>query len=259
MRRNETCLVVLVLLMALGCEEKAITFDLHKRTPQESALYAMKSTDADLRYKTLVELAKSKALKDDWAVKAMLIVARSDPSPSVRALAVHNLGRVGDKRVLAMLVEAMDDPEDRVRLEAAWGLSQMNIVESGAEAKDIRSAQSVLLQALSSDVCVDVRLNAARALGQFKDRMVLKALIAALKDTDFAVRYESELSLVKLTGRTFQGNSGRWVAWMDETKDPFQDAGRVPPELAQPKRNLFQQTGDGLYQFYLDWQGPAKR
>ncbi len=248
-----------ILVFITACEERAVMFDLHKRTPQESALYAMKSSDADLRYKTLVELAKSKALKDDWAVKAMIVVVTTDPSPSVRALAAHNLGRVGDKRVLSALTGALEDSDERVRQEAAWGMTQFNIVDCGAEAKTIQAAQKELLQALSADSAVDARINSARALGQFKNRDVLLALIAALKDTDFAVRYEAELALVHLTGVTFEGNAGKWLTWLDKTKDLFANAGQIPPELAQPKPGTFQKAKDDLYQFYVDWQGPAKR
>jgi len=259
MPRNKTAFCVLILLSIAGCEEKTITFDLHKRTPQESALYAMKSSDADTRYKTLVELAKSKAFRDDWAIRAITVCAQTDPSPSVRALAVHNLGRIGDSRVLATLVEALEDRDDKVRLEASWGLSQMNIVDSGAEPKVIQNAQKALLLSLSGDTCLDVRINSARSLGQFKDKGVLMALIAALKDTDFAVRYEAELSLVKLTGCTFQGSPGRWVAWIQETKEPFKNAGQVPPELSKPKQNFFQKAGEDIHRFYVNWQGPAKQ
>lgn len=254
---------VLLLVIALSalssCVDKTYEFNLHVRTPQESAVAALKSNDAGFRYKTLVELAKSKALRDDWAVKAMSVVVRTDPSPSVRALAAHNLGRVGDQRVVADLVEAMDDPDTNVRREAAWGLMQFDVPDSGAEPRSILGAQKSLLQALGGDNSVDVRIYSARALGNFRHREVLMALIAALKDADFAVRYEAEASLVRLTGVTFQGNAGKWVAWLQDNKDPFKNAGQTPPELVIPPKNGFQRTRDALYQFYVDWQGPAKR
>jgi hypothetical protein len=251
--------VFFILPLISACDEKPITFDLQKRTPQESALYAIKSSDADMRYKTLVELAKSKALKTDWAVKAMKVVAITDPSPSVRALAAHNLGRVADKRVLSTLAEALDDSDERVRQEAAWGLTQFEIPGCGADAKVIVSAQKGLLGVLSGDSAVDTRINSARALGQFKNKEVVLSLIAALKDTDFAVRYEAEHSLVRLTGVTFMGQARKWLAWLDQTKDPFAGAGQIPPELVQPKPTFLQKSKDDMYRFYVDWQGPAKR
>jgi hypothetical protein len=262
MMRQKVSLGVLFLFIGIfvsACEERAVTFDLHKRTPQESALYAMKSSDADLRYKTLVELAKSKALRDDWAVKAIKVVVTTDPSSSVRALAAHNLGRIADQRVLATLIEALGDSDERVRQEAAWGLTQFDIAACGADAKTVAAAHRALLQVIASDTNVDVRINAARALGQFRDRETVLTLIAALKDTDFAVRYEAEFSLVRMTGVTFQGNAGKWLAWLDKTKEPFANAGEIPPELEQPKPGPFQKMKDDLYRFYVDWQGPAKR
>ncbi|MFA5866302.1 MAG: HEAT repeat domain-containing protein [Phycisphaerae bacterium] len=250
---------VSTLLGVFGCVDKKYEFNLHKNTPQESAVYALKSSDSDIRYKTLVELANSKAIKDDWAVKAMTIVARTDPSPSVRALAIHNLGRVGDKRVLPTLIEAFEDDDARVRIESAWATTQVDIFAKGTEEKIIQDAKKVLVKTLAEDSSIDVRLNSAKALGQFKDHDVLLALIAALKDAEFVVRHESERSLIRLTGITFQGNVDRWLAWTQQTKDHFKNAGQIPPQLAEPKRNIFQQSRENLYLFYLDWQGPAKR
>jgi hypothetical protein len=259
MRAKRTVLYVLALAFLPSCVDTTYQFTLHQRTPQESALAALKSGDADFRYKTLVELAKSKAFRDDWAVKAMSVVVRTDPSPSVRALAVHNFGRIGDKRVLADLVDAMDDPETTVRIEASWSLSQFDVPACGADDKIILGARKVLLQGLATDSSLDVRINCAKGLGTFKHRDVLMALVAALRDTDFAVRYESEFSLVRLTGTTFRGNAARWIAWLQDNKDPFKNAGQTPPELALPRKSSLQRTRDALYQFYVDWQGPAKR
>jgi len=251
---------LLIFGLVAGCDEKR-EFNLHKRTPQESSLVALKSSNADDRYRGLVELEKSKAFHDEWAVKVMIVIARTDPSSSVRALAVHNLGRVNDTRVWSTLFDAMDDSDDRVRFEAAWALAQTSFTDPRSEAdKTIaQKAPTMLIRALASDPCLDVRINAARALGQFKNHQVLLALIAALKDNDFAVRFEAERSLIRLTGKTFQGNSGKWLAWIDQVKDPFADAGKTPCELVVPKRNFFQQTGDSIQRFYLEWQGPAKK
>jgi hypothetical protein len=262
MKSIETKMIVSSVFIAFfffGCIERKMEFSLYQRTPQESALIAMKSNNADDRYRCLVELEKSKAYRADWAVKAMLVIAKSDPSSSVRALAVHNLGRLNDPKVWPVLAQAMDDADDRVRFEAAWGLSQNTLTRSPENAEALNAVQKALLRGLASDRNVDVRLNAARALGQLQDSTVLMALIAALKDTDFAIKYESEQSLIRLTGRTFHGNAGKWLTWMNETKDPFADAGKVPPELAKPQQNFFEKSRDSFNRFYEEWQGPAKK
>lgn len=262
MKSVETKMIVcgaFVSLFFLGCIERKMEFSLYQRTPQESALIAMKSSNADDRYRCLVELEKSKAFRADWAVKAMLVIAKTDPSSSVRALAVHNLGRLNDPKVWPVLAEALNDQDDRVRFEAAWGLSQNTLSKSPENAQALNVVQKALLRGLAGDRNVDVRLNAARALGQLQDSTVLMALIAALKDTDFAVKYEAEKSLIRLTGRTFHANAGKWLTWMNETQAPFADAGKVPPELVKPKQNFFQKSRDSFNRFYEEWQGPAKK
>jgi hypothetical protein len=242
----------------LGCVEKEVKFSLRKRTPQEATLAALKSTNADDRYQGLSELGKSKALRADWAVKAMGVIARTDPCDSVRALAVHNFGRIGDARVWPALVEALSDPADGVRFEAAWGLSESCWTFSPENSAMTAEAEKNLLRALTSDRSVDVRLNSARALGQFKSRPVLTGLIAALKDHEFAVRYEAEQSLIRLTGQTFHGEPAAWLSWLEKADDPFADAGKTPLEMCEPKRNFLQRSRKSAHQFYEEWQGPAK-
>jgi len=258
-KRKKITLLVLLPFLASGCEEKRVDFNLYKRSPQESALAAMKSGSADTRYKTLVELAKSKSLGADWAVKAMIVIVRTDPSGSVRALAAHNLGRVGDRRVVAVLVEALEDTDDRVRTASAWALAQVNVPGCGVDAQTIFNARKTLRAVLSSDTALDVRLYSAKALGQYKTSEVLMSLVAALKDNDFAVRYEAEMSLVRLTGVTFRGNPEKWLAWLKDHPDPFKNAGHIPAELVPPKQNAFQKARDDFDRFYYDWQGPSKR
>jgi len=118
--------------------------------------------------------------------------------------------------------------------------------------------EKTLLRTLGSDRSVDVRLNSARAMGQFKSPAVLNGLIAALTDSDFAVRYEAEQSLIRLTGRTFKGSAKQWLSGRAETPAPFADAGKTPPELVKPTQNVFERTQGSFHKFYEEWQGPAK-
>jgi hypothetical protein len=252
-----TCLLIAVALT--GCEDRKMEFTLTKRTPQEATLVALNSKNADDRYRGLVDLEKSKALKANWAVKAMTVIVRTDASSSVRALAVHNLARVDDIRSWPVLVEAMTDEADRVRFEAAWGLSESHLVFSDETRGIMADAEKTLIRAMSSDTSVDVRLNSAKTLGQFQTKSALTGLITSLKDPDYAIRYEAEHSLIRLTGRTFKGDSKKWLNWLAATKDPFADAGKTPPELVPPKHNFFERTRDSVRRFYDEWQGPAKQ
>jgi hypothetical protein len=249
----------LVMIGCVGCTEKKTEFRLTQRTPQEATIDALQSDDADARYKALVELSKNKkALVSDWSVKAMMIILRTDPSPSVRAQAAHNMGLIADGRVLSPLNEAISDPDPRVRLEASWSLAQCVPSAWDENPKLTSTIRGTLTDAVLKDSSTDVRINSAIVLGNFSNKNVLLTLITALKDTDFAVRYEAERSLIRLTGRTFHYNAVQWLAWLEETKNTFGDAGQTPPELAVPRQNMFEKTRDEIYRFYIEWQGPAK-
>ena len=243
-----------------GCDpNKEYEIRFKRRSPQQAAVVALKGDNPDERYQALCEIAKSKSYKDEWAVTTLTVIARTDPNASVRALAMRTLGRVGDERVVAPLSEGLNDPNPKVRAEAAYALSRIDFAHIKVDRKIIAKVEHNLKSVLTSDESVDVRINAAEALGQFKDKSVLFALISALKDKDFAVRFQAEKSLVKLTGRTFYGNPARWLEWLEKTKNPFKDAGTIPPELIKPKLNPWQRMRERMYQFYLDWQGPAKQ
>lgn len=249
--------VGIAILALLGCAGQTIEF--RRPTGQESMLVALKDDDPDARYAALVQLGKSKdTLTDDWAVKGLALLAETDSTSQVRALAVRTLGRVDDARAVPPAVKALTDPSPHVRAEAAWALQQFPR-QTVRRADQAEPAKSALLKALAEDPALDVRINAAAALGRFTDRNVLMALITALKDHDFAVAYHAEQSLVRLTGKTFRGQAAKWLAWMKTTENPFEHAGEIPPELAKKKHTPWQRTRDRTYQFYLDWQGPAKR
>lgn len=252
-------LIIFTLPLGYGCSDKKYEISFKRRSPHEATIDALKNDNPDMRYKALKELAKSKVYKDEWAVMSLEVIARTDPNSSVRALAVHTLGRVGDKRVVKVLTEALADPNERVRAETAWALSQVDFENARADKEDIEKARQALSASLSSDESADVRINSARALQHFKDRKVLYALIAALKDKDFAVRFQAEKSLVVLTGKTFYGNAEKWVAWFEGNANPFENSGQIPPELVKPKRSGWQKTKGYFYRLYLDWQGPAKK
>ena len=244
----------------LGCDpNKEYELRFVRRSPQRAAVVALKSDNPDERYRALKEIAKSKSFKDDWAVTTLEVIARTDPSSSVRALAVRTLGRVGDSRVLKSLADALNDPSARVRSEAAWAIGHIDFSKIKADMEIMSKLKENLKLTLTSDESVDVRLNSAEALGQFKYEDVLYSLISALKDKEFSVRFQAERSLVKLTGMTFYGDPDKWLDWLKRVKDPFKYAGRVPPELVKPKLSPWERMRERMYRFYLDWQGPAKQ
>jgi len=97
------------------------------------------------------------------------------------------------------------------------------------------------------------------ALSAFLEKKVAIALIAALRDSNFSVRYHAEQALVSMTGRTYHGKAPEWIKFINDTPDPFEHAGETPAELEKPNRNMIQKPRDRIHEFYVDWQGPSKR
>ncbi len=257
---HKLCFIVLACVI-LGCGDAKYKIRIrHKPEPAKLVLVALKSEDPNERLHALRELKKSGSFAEPWAVSAVGLIAQTDPSSTIRAYATYLLGKVATDECVNILAEVLDDPSAKVRRASALALSEIDFESGNISSTTKRKSKSSLISVLTADEDVDVRIYSARALRSFKDKEVLYALISALKDSDFAVKYEAEQSLIALTGRTFHYNAESWLAWLQnpENKDPFEDAGKVPPELQSPRRSIWQRVKDKIYQWYLNWQGPAK-
>ena len=61
-----------------------------------------------------------------------------------------------------------------------------------------------------------VRLEAVQALGNIHDPRVVEALIEALREDLFSIRYSASESLGKLTGQDFGLDYDKWKAWYEK-------------------------------------------
>ncbi len=97
---------------------------------------------------------------------------------AARVQAAQKLGELGNSRAVGVLAEALGDPTWDDRWAAAVALGK------------IRNGRGVtaLGRALESDEAVDVRCNAAWALGRIGGKAALGHLLAALDDQDSSVR-----------------------------------------------------------------------
>jgi len=137
------------------------------------------------QYQTAQQLVEAIRIEEDPAIRAEII----------RTLAAYDVD-VADK-VLRLAVE---DPEKVVRVAACevWG-------ERGGP-----DGAHLLATTLDYDTDIDVRLAAARALGQLNEPEALAALTRALDDRDPAIQYRSVLSLENATGKDFGRNVHQW-------------------------------------------------
>ena len=91
-------------------------------------------------------------------------------------------------------------------------------------------AVKLLSEALRSDVDADVRLAAAKALGETKNPAAVAALGEALTDADPAMQYRAVLSLKKVTGKDLGNDVDRWQQYVKgEQPEPTPVAGRAYP------------------------------
>jgi hypothetical protein len=117
-------------------------------------------------------------------------------------------------------------------LAAAAALLDSGQLAEGHREHLAEAAMSLLM----TDRSRNIRLTSAQVLGYCPDREVFDPLIGALRQRDFGVVYESERSLMRLTGRTFDHDPNRWEKWLSETSDPFADSGKLDHVVDQPEK-----------------------
>jgi len=139
-----------------------------------------------------------------------------DPDPGVRSAAVRALGRHGDPEHVNLIVDALVDQSKIVRIEAARALQRVHSPD----------AISPLIEAINIDheSEADVRAAAADALGQYRENIVVQALISTLRDPRLAVNDRVQHSLLTLTGQNFGLDRRAWISWYDSTTDIFAGA-----------------------------------
>ncbi len=139
-----------------------------------------------------------------------------DPDPGVRSAAVRALGRHGDPEHVGLMIDALTDKSKIVRVEAARALQRVHSPD----------AVMPLIRAINRDneSEADVRAAAADALGQYRQNIVVQALISALRDSRLVVNNRVQHSLLVLTGQNFGLDRRAWIDWYNSTEDVFAGA-----------------------------------
>ncbi len=142
------------------------------------------SASAEQRQRVAARLAEQIAQESDGSLRAEM----------VRTLAAYPSDQ--GKRILR---HALHDADRQVRIAACEAWSRM------------RDPDTVRLlgEVLDADADIDVRLAAAKGLGETGDEAAAAALATALSDSDPAMQYRATLSLRQVTGK----NLGTVAAW----------------------------------------------
>jgi HEAT repeat protein len=230
-RQGLTCLLIagLVTVGLCGCDEKLPAMNPFYKAPAEEHGII---TPAQ-RIRDLKELAKNAPQTTDPArretICAELVVQiRKEPDSIMRSEILRTLAAYGGPTADEVLIAAMRDTDADVRVIVC------NLWAKRADAE----AAKVLANALASDSDRDVRMAAARGLGQSHGPVPAQALIKALDDTDPAMRHIAMVALHDSTGKDFGSNPGdkeqvaRWQKFVKTGEEPQQSwAERIFPWL----------------------------
>lgn len=226
-----------------GCSDSKIDAAVQKvfqprRTPQQYMLVAVSDADADMRRDAVARIAKSKASNQDWAIKGYIAIALLEDDPQARCVAIRALARTADPRATETLLKILNHedyppaevrpPDALSRWDATTGLAALSSIDQVPPERR-EEVRSTLAELLKNDPDRNVRICAARGVGFHPHAETPPVLIAALRDGDFAVVYEAESALVRLTGETHDCDASAWEAWWERNQSqPFARAGALP-------------------------------
>ncbi len=265
--RRRSCSGLLAgLLLLAGCSDASLNALVQKvlqpkRTPQQYMLIAVSDRDPDQRRKAVAEVADSDQLDSEWAIKGLTAIALLEDDPQTRCVAIRALGRIDDPRALETLLKILnheDHPPAQVRPPVAvcrWDAAGVlaDLALAGRVPAEQRDAvRRTLLKLLRRDSDRNVRVAAARGLAAFRDIDVVRALIDALEDEDFAVCWQCEDSLRRLTGCSNEAEAYAWRAWLEKhADDPFAQADRqTADEKPGPLKRIWRGM-TGIFRWFV--------
>ena len=128
-------------------------------------------------------------------------LAKTERNPILRSSIVLTLAEMQDSTADRAILDRLQDDAAIVRRAACQA-----IAKRGGDA-----AVSELARVIQSDDDLDVRLTAAKEMGQFRQNDVaIRALGVMLDDSDPAVQYQAMRSLHQVTGKRFGNDVTAW-------------------------------------------------
>ncbi|HVU86503.1 MAG TPA: HEAT repeat domain-containing protein [Pirellulales bacterium] len=135
-----------------------------------------------------------------------------EQDPVLRAQVLRTLGHFPNEKSGAMLAAGLHDHERDVRIAACEGLGRHGGPLAATE----------LARVLAEDADMDVRLAAARALGEAKANASLPALGDALEDQDPALQHRAMASIKQISGKDFGNDIGAYREFAKSGQAPEQ-------------------------------------
>ena len=185
--------------------------------PGDAVELALDEYDADRRYRGTALLANAPFGGETPSLE-LFRDAANDPDSGVRQVGIRALGIHGEPSDAAVIIERLTDEEWLVRMEAARALQRIHNEQAVVPLMERTTIQN--------EMNAQVRAEAVHALGQYREPRVLQTLVRALNDPSLAVNHNALTALEILTGQNLGYEPAAWLAWFDETDDPFA-AGRI--------------------------------
>ena len=198
-----------ILLSAGGCETigqdlNSLAESIVPPTPREAAEKMLNPHDPDDRRKGTLLIANAPFGGNPPYVRTYRDYVEHDQDPLVKAAAIRALARHGTVEDAPLIANQLTHENVQVRWEAAKGLQRIHNPQ-------VVPALLEVLRKPGEDA--DVRVAAARALGQYPEDRVFQGLVAALDARELAVNIAAEGSLQTLTGQSHELDPGAWLGW----------------------------------------------
>jgi HEAT repeat protein len=193
----------IALTLLAGCQSFSNPFA--GPPPQYKTSYGLTPRQKIQRLEQLaVELPRKSPQEQQQLTKELTATLAKEQDPLLRRSLVHAIGALTDPDSNPMLLAATNDPSPHVRVAAceAWAR------RSG------EAATSALSSLLANDADTDVRLAAARALGQIRSPQAIQLLRSALDSNDPALQMTAMQSLRTLTGQGLGDNVNDWHKYL---------------------------------------------
>lgn len=222
-------LLLLVLGVLTGCLPGCSTWDIRSLSPWHSSRGA---EDANIvtpanRMARLREMAarapSSSQMQREEMAKDLAKAIDLERDPLIRCEMLRTLAVCATPTADAVLLRSLKDDTAAVRVVACDMLGR----RGGSQ------AAHALAETLGGDVDLDVRLAAARALGQTGERSAVDPLGQALAESDPALQYQAVDSLRNLTGEDFGNDVDRWQSYVRGEPVPGAEPVSIAERLQQ--------------------------
>jgi hypothetical protein len=186
-----------------------------RKTTRDYLRVALTCKNADLRLLAVLRIIRSDDAASNNVFNGLETISRTDSNASVRWVAIRNLYKVDDPRLVRVALDILgherataNDRQTDGRVRWACLLLLNDCCERGLVMDSERDAvRDVMIRHLTGSYHHDMRFTAAKNLSHFNDKASRAALTQALQDGHIGVELRVMRSLDALVGNDTGGNN----------------------------------------------------